>query len=61
MLSRIRTAFKFLACGLLLGLLFAPRSGAETRRRAAQWMTRQLETTLGRMLRVSESSRSMQR
>jgi gas vesicle protein len=61
MLSRIRTAFKFLAWGLLLGLLFAPRSGAETRRRAVQWVTRRLETTLGRMLRVTESGRPIQR
>ena len=61
MLSRIRTAFKFLAWGLLLGLLFAPRSGAETRRRVAQWVTRRLETAVGRVLRVTESGRPIQR
>lgn len=60
MLSRIRTAFKFLAWGLLIGLLFAPRSGAETRRRAVQWVARRLETAFGRMLRVTESGRPIQ-
>lgn len=32
MLGRLRTALKFMAYGLLIGILFAPRSGAETRR-----------------------------
>lgn len=31
MFGRARTAVKFLVYGLIIGLLFAPRSGAETR------------------------------
>lgn len=30
-MSRLRTAAKFFTVGLLVGLLFAPRSGEETR------------------------------
>lgn len=37
MLSRARTALKFLTYGILIGLFFAPRSGAETRRQVARW------------------------
>lgn len=37
MLSRVRTALKFLTYGILIGLFFAPRSGAETRRQVARW------------------------
>jgi len=32
MLRQTRTALKYLALGLAIGLLVAPRSGAETRR-----------------------------
>ena len=37
MLGRTRTALKFMTYGLLVGLFFAPRSGAETRRVAMNW------------------------
>ncbi|MCM8745421.1 YtxH domain-containing protein [Thermomicrobium sp. CFH 73360] len=38
MLGRLRTAAKFFAWGLLLGLLFAPASGQELRRRMVRWV-----------------------
>ncbi len=37
MLARMRTALKFLTYGILIGVFFAPRSGAETRRQLRQW------------------------
>jgi len=39
MLSRMRTALKFMTCGILVGILFAPRSGSETRRELTRWAT----------------------
>ncbi len=39
MLGRLRTAVKFFTWGLLLGLLFAPASGQELRRRLVRWLT----------------------
>lgn len=47
MLSRWRTAAKFFAWGLLLGLIFAPASGQEVRRRLLRWAMSQLEGCLG--------------
>ncbi|MDW8060916.1 MAG: YtxH domain-containing protein [Thermomicrobium sp.] len=49
MLGRLRTAAKFFAWGLLLGLLFAPASGQEARRRLLHWVTAQLESRLARV------------
>ncbi len=40
MLSRARTATKFFTYGLLLGVLFAPASGQDTRQRLRAWITR---------------------
>ena len=31
MIGRTRVRFKYLFCGLVIGVLFAPRSGKETR------------------------------
>lgn len=39
MLIRMRTALKFLTWGLVLGILFAPRSGAETRKELGHWIS----------------------
>jgi len=39
MLSNARTAMKFFVYGLILGLLFAPRSGAETRKEVMSWVS----------------------
>ncbi len=37
MLSRARTALKFLTYGILIGIFFAPRSGAESRQQVKEW------------------------
>jgi len=37
MVGNARTALKFLVYGLVIGLLFAPRSGKETRKELASW------------------------
>jgi hypothetical protein len=41
MLTRARTALKFFTWGLAVGLLCAPRSGAETRARLQRFVLRQ--------------------
>lgn len=38
MIKNMRTAVKFFVYGLLVGLLFAPRSGAETRKELMNWV-----------------------
>jgi len=47
MFSRARTAMKFFVYGLVLGLLFAPRSGEETRQRVLGWVNQTISQTLG--------------
>ncbi len=42
-MSRIRTAVKFFTYGLLVGVLFAPGSGAETRERIRAFIMREQE------------------
>jgi hypothetical protein len=42
-----RIAAKYLTIGLILGLLLAPRSGAETRRRLSGRLTRLVQAVLG--------------
>ena len=39
MLSTTRTATKWLVYGLIIGLLFAPASGKETRKEVMNWAT----------------------
>ncbi len=38
MLSRTRVALKFMTYGILVGVFFAPRNGAETRREIGSWI-----------------------
>ncbi len=38
MFGRARTAVKFLVYGLIIGLMFAPRSGEESRKEAINWV-----------------------
>lgn len=39
MIRNARTAVKYFVYGLVLGLLFAPRSGADTRKELLGWFT----------------------
>ena len=43
MFSRARVATKFFTYGLIIGILFAPRSGAENRERLKSWITEQVD------------------
>lgn len=47
MIGRARTGLKFFVYGLVLGLLFAPRSGEETRGRVLGWANQAIKDTLG--------------
>ena len=47
MIGRARTAMKFFVYGLLVGLLFAPASGEETRRRVLSWAGQTVKELLG--------------
>lgn len=47
MFGHARTAVKFFVYGLLVGLFFAPRSGAETRSEAIDWVTSAVKKVLG--------------
>ncbi len=47
MIGHARTAVKFFVYGLVLGLLFAPRSGAETRKEVLGWVTGTIQETVG--------------
>ncbi len=48
MLDRLRTAVKFFTWGLALGLLFAPASGRELRRRMLRWAMGRVEACVAR-------------
>lgn len=39
MLRRVQTALKFLTYGIVIGILFAPNSGQETRRKVKNYVT----------------------
>jgi gas vesicle protein len=47
MIARTRTAMKFFTYGLVIGLLFAPRSGKETRSRIISWASDTAKSLLG--------------
>jgi len=43
MIGRAKTAAKFFTYGLVVGILFAPRSGAETRAAAIDWVNQTIK------------------
>lgn len=47
MIGRARTGMKFFVYGLAIGLLFAPRSGQETRKQALDWAGQTVKGYLG--------------
>jgi gas vesicle protein len=47
MIKNAKTAIKFLVYGLVIGLLFAPRSGEETRRELVAWLTGTMKEAVG--------------
>jgi gas vesicle protein len=47
MIGRARTAAKFFVYGLIVGLLFAPRSGAETRAQIIDWASDAVKNVIG--------------
>lgn len=47
MVARIRIAVKFFTYGLLIGILFAPRGGKETRSVAVAWVKRTVKERIG--------------
>ncbi len=47
MLSHTRTAFKYFTYGLLVGLLFAPKSGKDNRSDAFAWVRKTIKDTTG--------------
>ena len=47
MIRNMRTAVKFFVYGLLVGLMFAPRSGDETRKELMNWVTSSVKGVTG--------------
>lgn len=47
MLSRFRTALKFMTYGLLIGIFFAPDRGDETRRKVMNWVSTNARQMVG--------------
>lgn len=47
MIRNIRTAVKFFVYGMVAGLLFAPRSGDETRQELMNWVSSSVKGVTG--------------
>ena len=47
MIGRTRVGFKYLVWGMMVGVLFAPRSGRETRAKVWNKLGSALDTVLG--------------
>lgn len=47
MIRNMRTAVKFFVYGLVAGLMFAPRSGAETRKELMSWFSSSVKDITG--------------
>jgi gas vesicle protein len=58
MIKNLQTAVKFFVYGLVAGLLFAPRSGNETRKELLNWVSATVKETAGTV--TGQSSQSSQ-
>ncbi len=47
MIRNARTAVKFFIYGLIAGLMFAPRTGEETRKELMRWFTQSIKGVTG--------------
>lgn len=47
MIRNARTAVKFFVYGVIIGLMFAPQSGAETRKLLLGWIGETMQDTIG--------------
>lgn len=56
MLRNAKTAVKFFAYGIMVGLVFAPQSGAETRKQIMSWIGDTLGESVGNMTGSSSGS-----
>lgn len=55
MIGRARTGMKFFVYGLVLGLLFAPRAGDETRERVLGWANQAIKDSVGGLIGGGQS------
>lgn len=46
MIRNARTAVKFLVYGVIIGLMFAPQSGEETRKQLLGWLGESMQDTI---------------
>ena len=60
MIKNVRTAVKFFVYGLAAGLLFAPRSGAESRKELFKWISSTVKETAGTVTGQSSQSEGTQ-
>lgn len=54
-MNTARTASKFFVYGLIVGLIFAPGSGAETRDKIIAWVTGTIREQAGEFLSSSKN------
>lgn len=60
MLRNARTAVKFFVYGVIIGLMFAPQSGAENRKRMLEWISSTMGDTLSTVTGGNSGSQSSQ-
>ena len=58
MLGNARTAVKFLTYGLVIGLLFAPRPGKETRKEVLSWFSGSIQETVSSVTGAAKQAAS---
>lgn len=56
MIGHARTAVKFFVYGLVVGLLFAPKKGEETRKDAMAWITSTVQQLMGTVSGAASSA-----